>query len=199
LDEAVNSKAFSGFEADFVDPIGRPIGSTLIDINFHSMISERLSKIASDLKQEPQMVADGMIQGRFERMKCSFGTAASSTIPTIPLPVPGLEPGCSFPDANIVDSKMIITRSVESFAPFPCRWCLQSLRDELKELFDSQIKRVISLMDEQFDRMQKNYTTTQIVSLLSYLMERVRPLRSFKVTSGALWRSWELSLCAPVP
>jgi len=199
LDEAVNSKALLRGEADFVDPIGRPIGSTLIDINFHSIISERLSRITGHLKQDPQMVADQMIQGRFERMKCSFGTSASSTIPTIPLPVPGLEPGYSFPDANIADSKMIITRSVESFVPFPCRWGLLSLRDELKELFDNQIKRVISLMDEQFDRIQNKYTTTQIVSLLGYPMQRVRPLRISKVTSGALWRSWELSLCAPVP
>ena len=53
-----------------------------------------------------------MMHGRFERMKCSFGTAASSAIPTIPLPIPGLPRGCDFPDLSIEGSKMLITRYV---------------------------------------------------------------------------------------
>lgn len=55
-----------------------------------------------------------MMQGRFERFKCAYGTPASSTIPTIPLEVPGLGPGMHFPNVNIEDSTMKITRYVTS-------------------------------------------------------------------------------------
>ena len=57
-----------------------------------------------------------MMQGRFERFKCSYGTAASSAIPTIPLQVPGLGPGMHFPNVNIEDSTMKITRYLTSLA-----------------------------------------------------------------------------------
>lgn len=91
---------------------GRPIGSTLIDMKFHNLISERLSRISSHLNGDPRIIADNMMQGRFERMKCSFGTPAAATIPAIPLPVPGLDPGYSFPNVHIEDSAMKITRFV---------------------------------------------------------------------------------------
>lgn len=91
---------------------GRSIGSALIDINFHHIVSDRLNKIRDYLQGEPDDIADKMMQGRFERFKCSYGTAASSTIPTIPLEVPGLPPGKHFPIVNIEDSIMRITRYV---------------------------------------------------------------------------------------
>lgn len=89
---------------------GKPIGSALIDINFHRILSDRLAKIHDDLPGEPDVIADKMMQGRFERFKCSYGTPSSSTIPTIPLEVPGLPPGTHFPNVNIEDSTMRITR-----------------------------------------------------------------------------------------
>lgn len=79
-------------------------------MSFHHVISERLKRIRDQLKEDPDFLADRMMQGRFERIKCSFGSAGSSTIPTIPLPVPGLPAGSNFPSANIEDSKMIISR-----------------------------------------------------------------------------------------
>ena len=92
---------------------GRPIGSTLIDMNFHRIVSERLSRIKIHLQGEPEAIAERMMQGRFERFKCSYGTAATTTIPTLPLAVPGLAPGHNFPDANIDDSEMIFSRHVD--------------------------------------------------------------------------------------
>ena len=89
---------------------GSPIGSALIDISFHHIITDRLRKIRDYLQGEPGDVADKMMQGRFERYKCSYGTPASSAIPTIPLDVPGLKPGRHFPTVNIEDSTMRITR-----------------------------------------------------------------------------------------
>ncbi|CAF9942006.1 hypothetical protein IMSHALPRED_003147 [Imshaugia aleurites] len=128
---------------------GRSIGSALIDINFHHIVSDRLNKIRDFLQGEPDDIAYKMMQGRFERFKCSYGTPASSTIPTIPLEVPGLRPGTHFSNVNIEDSTMKITR------------------EELKKLFDSQIDRMLSLINEQFDRMQKKLPRTQSYLVLS--------------------------------
>lgn len=89
---------------------GHPIGSALIDIHFHHIVTDRLNKIRDYLQGEPSVIADKMMQGRFERFKCSFGTPSSSAIPTIPLEVPGLKPGLHFPNVNIEDSTMRITR-----------------------------------------------------------------------------------------
>ena len=89
---------------------GRSIGSALIDLNFHHIVSDRLNKIRDYLHGEPNDIAYKMMQGRFERFKCSYGTAASSAIPTIPLEVPGLRPGQHFSSVNIEDSTMRITR-----------------------------------------------------------------------------------------
>ena len=95
---------------------GRTIGSALIDINFHHIIADRLHKIRDYLQGDPDDTADKMMQGRFERFKCSYGTAASSEIPTIPLGVPGLRPGSHFPNVNIEDSTMKITRYATKLA-----------------------------------------------------------------------------------
>ena len=93
---------------------GRSIGSALIDLNFHHIVSDRLNKIRDYLEGEPDDIADKMLRGRFERFKCSYGTAASSAMPTIPLEVPGLRPGGHFPNVNIEDSTMRINRYVTS-------------------------------------------------------------------------------------
>lgn len=89
---------------------GRSIGSALIDMDFHQILSDRLEAIQDHLQGDPDIIADHMMQGRFERIKCSYGTAASSVVPTIPLPVPGLAPGFCHSGANIEDSTLVLTR-----------------------------------------------------------------------------------------
>ena len=91
---------------------GRAIGSALIDINFHHIVEDRLHKIREYLQGDPDDTAHKMMQGRFERFKCSYGTPAAYEIPTIPLEVPGLRPGSHFSNVNIEDSTMRITRYV---------------------------------------------------------------------------------------
>ena len=125
---------------------GRSIGSALIDMNFHRLISERLKKIQIYLKDDMETVADRMVHGRFERIKCSYGTAASA-LPTIPIEVPGLDPGSCFPDICIEGSKLILTI------------------DELKALFDTQVDRMLDVIDEQFDRLEGNHPGVQVVWL----------------------------------
>lgn len=66
--------------------------------------------IQQHLEAPPEVIAEKMMQGRFERMKCAYDAPASRDLPTYPLLVPGLSQGCYFPEAEIFDSEMIITR-----------------------------------------------------------------------------------------
>ena len=127
---------------------GQNIGSALIDEQFVQMISNRLNSIRDYIRGDPVSIAEQMMQGKFERMKCSYGTPASSTIPKIPLPIPDLAPGYNFPNINVEDSRMMITR------------------EELKDFFDTQIDRMLKLVDDQFSRVEADHPTAQI----SYLV-----------------------------
>lgn len=89
---------------------GRPIGSALIDMKFQLLLEEQLHKIRNILQRTPEETAEIMMLGRFERIKCSFGSGVTAELPTIPLPIPGLPPGYTNETVGISDSKMIITR-----------------------------------------------------------------------------------------
>ena len=93
---------------------GRSIGSALIDFAFYRMLTDRLNKIKGYLQGMPDDVAEKMMQGRFERIKCSYGTGATSAIPIIPLEVPDLPPGYDFPNVNIEGSTMKIAMYISS-------------------------------------------------------------------------------------
>ena len=128
---------------------GRPIGSTLIDIQFHRALVNRLDKIRNVLRRDPVDVAHEMMTGgRFERMKCSFGTAASLAIPTIQLQVPGMPEGFEAPEAHVEDSKMVIQQA------------------ELKALFDGQIDRMLDLIEEQLQRLEQRDASAQVSHLV---------------------------------
>lgn len=95
---------------EIIAPSGRPIGSALIDMKFQLLLEERLQKVRNDLQGDPEETAEKMMLGRFERIKCSFGSGVTAELPTIPLPIPGLPPAYNNEAVGISDSKMIITR-----------------------------------------------------------------------------------------
>ena len=103
-----------------INTSGRPIGSALIDHEFHQFICARLDPIQDHLKEEPARTADRMIEGVWERIKCSFGTPAAMTLPAYYLPVPGLPDDSSFPDLNINKSKILLQKCGISS---PCKIC----------------------------------------------------------------------------
>ena len=152
---------------------GQSIGSALIDYRFQRMISDRLNKIRNHLQGDPEFIAEQMLKGKFERMKCSYGTPSASKIPTIPLTIPGMPPGYSFPNINIEDSKMMLNR------------------EELKTFFDFQIDRMLKLIDEQLSRTENNHPMTQISYLVlsgglgssPYVRQRLRS--HFEVGPGS--------------
>ena len=79
-------------------------------MKFQLLLEERLHKIRNQLQRDPEETAEEMMVGRFERIKCSFGSGVTAELPTIPLPIPGLRPAYTNETVGISDSKMIITR-----------------------------------------------------------------------------------------
>jgi hypothetical protein len=87
---------------------GRPIGSVFIDRAIHKLIATRLSKVEDHLSQPAGFVAWKMLSGRFQRLKCAFGTEAART-PYLSLEVPFLKvSGADLPAAGIQGGNMQI-------------------------------------------------------------------------------------------
>ncbi|EED18796.1 conserved hypothetical protein [Talaromyces stipitatus ATCC 10500] len=122
---------------------GRPIGSVFIDRTIHQLLCERLSRICHHLPKTPTDTAWKMISGRFQRLKCSFGTDATST-PWLKLDVPSLGPGSDFPEAEIQNGQMRIS------------W------DILKRCFDVKIDEMCDLLDAQIEQTRTKYPNERI-------------------------------------
>lgn len=122
-------------------------GSALIDMRAQQLLIERLSRISTYLQISPHEAAQQMIEGRFERFKCSFG-AEGSDIPTLPLKVPGIPAGSYFPEVGIINSQMIITR------------------EELQNMFDEQVNGIINLIDSQLQKLIQYQESDQVSFLV---------------------------------
>lgn len=68
---------------------------------------EKLEKIREHLYLTPSEVAWKMISGRFQRLKCAFGTEAILT-PWLKLDVPSLKSHMDYPGADIYNGQMQI-------------------------------------------------------------------------------------------
>ncbi|KAL2847805.1 hypothetical protein BJY01DRAFT_234186 [Aspergillus pseudoustus] len=127
---------------------GRPIGSVFIDRAIHKVIAERLSKVKDDLSQPAGFVAWKMLTGRFQRLKCAFGTEAART-PYLSLEVPYLkEPGADLPAVGIQGGNMQIG------------W------ENIRRAFDVKVDEMCELLDGQIEKMQNTYPQHRI----SYLV-----------------------------
>ncbi|KAG8532511.1 uncharacterized protein KY384_002388 [Bacidia gigantensis] len=143
---------------------GRPVGSTQIDMEIHRLIVSRLEQVRYDLPGDLDRVADHMVQGKFERFKCSYGTALSASVPNLILKVPGLAPGHSCPAAKIFNADMRLSQ------------------EDIKSIFDIQIKKLLQLTDEQVDRVAQQHPGTDISYLVlsgglgssAYVKDRMR-------------------------
>lgn len=87
--------------------IGQPIGSAFIDRKIYDLIRSRLEKIGDHLSFPPNETAWKMTSGRFQRLKCAFGTEATAT-PWLKVDVPLLDPNSDHVDAEIYDGQMQI-------------------------------------------------------------------------------------------
>lgn len=87
---------------------GRAVGSTLIDFKVKQLIEQRLRFVRKFIDGDPESVVERMMRVSFPSYKCNFG-ADGYNVPKFPMPIPGLPPGLTAPEAGIEDSKMILT------------------------------------------------------------------------------------------
>jgi hypothetical protein len=89
---------------------GTAVGSTMIDFKVEELILDRLERIETHLRAPAEQLAEKMVESlSFQTYKCSFGLEAQQGLDLF-LTVPGLPTGLDFPESNIQDSKMRITR-----------------------------------------------------------------------------------------
>ncbi|KAJ5573622.1 uncharacterized protein N7459_008049 [Penicillium hispanicum] len=126
---------------------GRPIGSVFVDRHAHRLISERLDRISSHLAHSVGETAWTMISGRFQRIKCSFGTD-TMLVPWLKIDVPSLGAESTFPEADIYNGQMRLS------------W------DHIRECFDGKIDEMCNLLDTHIHQMNTDHPGEQI----SYLV-----------------------------
>ncbi|KAK3047562.1 hypothetical protein LTR09_011067 [Extremus antarcticus] len=144
---------------------GEAVGSTLIDWKIRMLIKERLSHVKHYLTADIDSTVSAMMQDKFERFKCSFGSVGMD-VPKLFLPIPSLPHGgvVDSEDARIEDSKMVITR------------------EELRAVFDDQIDKMCSIVDGQLKIVEENYATESVSYLIlsgglgssSYVQSRIK-------------------------
>ncbi|PLB53308.1 hypothetical protein P170DRAFT_454418 [Aspergillus steynii IBT 23096] len=126
---------------------GQPIGSVFIDRRIHHLIYKRLEKVRDHLEMSPSDAAWMMISGRFQRMKCAFGTKAILT-PWLTLDVPTIESVLDFPEAEIYRGQMRIA------------W------EHVQECFDLMANKMCTLLDGHISQMHSKYPGDQITHLV---------------------------------
>ncbi|OQE33069.1 hypothetical protein PENFLA_c001G07118 [Penicillium flavigenum] len=122
---------------------GQPVGSVFIDRKMHGLICRRLEKIREHLSIPPSEAAWKMTSGRFQRLKCTFGTETTLT-PWLKLDVPFLESDSEFPEAGIQEGQLLIA------------W------GDLKMCFDTKIDEMSALLDGHLSNMLAKYPDDHI-------------------------------------
>lgn len=124
---------------------GEAIGSTMIDHFMTNHIIRRLALISDHLEADIYSVAADMISGRFQNVKHSFPTPA---VDEFWLDIQALAGSQTFPEAGIKNSRMRFERST------------------LREIFDEQLDRMFTLIDERIEVLNQDFPGQQ----LSYII-----------------------------
>ncbi|KAK5170090.1 uncharacterized protein LTR77_004674 [Saxophila tyrrhenica] len=148
---------------------GVAVGSTLIDFMMAQHIVQRLESISEHLDGDPYVLAEAMVNGRFQTIKQSF---PMPLVDQFWLPVEGLAGAQSFPELGIKGSKMVIDRSV------------------LTEIFDIQIERIFALMDGRLLTLQEEFPAEKVSYIIlsgglgssPYLFEQIQ--RRYEMNVG---------------
>lgn len=141
---------------------GEAIGSAHIDVDFEKLVISRLGPHRQHLTWTPEQTALKMARKGFERLKCEYGSDAS-IVPTYSVAVPGLAASFHDAHANILNSKMILTELYLLGKILEMELILLN-RDEMRRLFDAQVKQMIGLIDRQLERILDKFPGEQIVS-----------------------------------
>jgi hypothetical protein len=91
-------------------PVGKNIGSALIDFEMEASVRDRLLNIPAEyLEGSAASNAQSMMRGgRFERFKCAFGSDVAN-VSSLRLRVPGLTHRDTFAHLDITNGSMAIT------------------------------------------------------------------------------------------
>ncbi|KAF7506955.1 hypothetical protein GJ744_011086 [Endocarpon pusillum] len=122
---------------------GINVGSALIDWDLEMLIRERLAAVpALGGERERGVMARTMVRGdQFQVAKHAFGSEGA-VWPTIPLSIPGLDKRTCGPD--ILNGELSIRR------------------EELQRLFDIQVEKLFTVIDEQLMTLENNWPNEQI-------------------------------------
>ncbi|KAH0173608.1 hypothetical protein KCU67_g1193, partial [Aureobasidium melanogenum] len=127
---------------------GTAVGSTLIDFKIEELVLERLERIQEHLPAPAELLAEKMVNcSGFQTFKCSFGLDAQEGLDLF-LTIPTLAIGLDFPESNIQDSRMRITR------------------EEFQQVFDERIEKVFELIDMQIKQLQNIHSRETINYLI---------------------------------
>ncbi|PGH18554.1 hypothetical protein AJ79_00333 [Helicocarpus griseus UAMH5409] len=135
-------------QIDFVN--GTPIGSVRIDQAFQSLVENRLKHIdfeSGDTRWSPMYAARDLTKGNFQAIKKSFGNQLESALDKIALRVPGLK-GYHAPEAGFENGRIVFKD------------------DDIRKLFDNQIRHIFSMVDEQFARIRDFSLTEKVTHLV---------------------------------
>ncbi|KAF8248821.1 hypothetical protein K440DRAFT_239149 [Wilcoxina mikolae CBS 423.85] len=138
---------------DQLTPVhGEDIGSVRIDDAFEELVKPRLHKI--DYRQsttntslfEPDAAARTMARRSFQDLKHQFGKE-NFDLGSYPIPVPGLPSSFNDREAGIKNGAMTFTQ------------------EEIKKLFDKQVRRMLKLLDAQIEGLTINHKHMQVSAL----------------------------------
>ncbi|KAI9368234.1 hypothetical protein BJX61DRAFT_546732 [Aspergillus egyptiacus] len=122
---------------------GKPIGSVFIDLGVHALLCTKLSPISASLPGSLEDVAWSMMNGRFERFKCSFGVEGGALL-SLQLDLPASVVDPHSPECGIHNGKV----------------------DEIRHIFDQKINDLFDLLDEQIRRLAVNHPAEKISFLV---------------------------------
>jgi len=128
---------------------GKNIGSVAIDRQFEDRVAAKLQEATSmfKLRIDPIEVAWQMVKSReYQNAKCDYGSPDMTPIFTVP--IPGINPNFSHERFKIANGAM------------------KFKTDELKDIFDTQITRLFSEIDNQLQSFQTNFPADQITHLV---------------------------------
>lgn len=148
---------------------GISVGSTLIDYKVRKQLERRLRLVQQHLSGKVEDIIDKMMQDRYESFKCSLG-GEGMNVPKLPLPIPDFPPGRDYPHAGIEDSKLILLRLVYTDIFF-LDIANHKHSQELEEIFDEQVQKIIDLIDEQLELVQKSHPCDNMVCLQKHSMK----------------------------
>ncbi|EEH45662.2 uncharacterized protein PADG_01812 [Paracoccidioides brasiliensis Pb18] len=132
-------------QLDFVN--GRPIGSVRIDQAFQRLIETRLKCIdynSENVSWSLKYAARDLTKGSFQTIKENFGYQIESVLSKIAPYVPGLPRAYHNPEEGFENGRIILTG------------------DDIRKLFDEQICRIFSMIDEQLRRIRELSPSEQV-------------------------------------